>query len=86
MDLLEWRVRTFDEADNARALTPRGSPSTPTIPPAPTITGGPSTPIRFTSPTFTWAGTEEEYHWELTDSGPREPGARRTSGPRPRPP
>ncbi len=80
MDLLEWRVRTFDEADNARASTPRRITIDSTIPPAPTITGGPSTPIRFTSPTFTWAGTEEEYHWDLTIPG-RENPVRQDIGP-----
>jgi hypothetical protein len=79
-DLLEWRVRTFDKADNARASTPRRITIDSTIPPAPNITGGPSTPIRFTSPTFSWTGTEDEYRWDLTIPG-RENPVRRGDGP-----
>ncbi len=72
-ELLEWRVRTHDRADNSRASTSYRLTIDSTIPPPPLITGGPSTPIRFTSPTFTWTGTEETFLWELTIPGRQNP-------------
>jgi hypothetical protein len=74
LELLEWRVRTFDAAGNTRNSTPPFRLTIdPTVPPAPTITGGPSTPIRFTSPTFSWSGTGESYLWDLYIPGRTTP-------------
>jgi hypothetical protein len=74
LELLEWRVRTFDTAGNSRNSTPPFRLTIdPTVPPAPTITGGPSTPIRFTSPTFTWSGNGESYLWDLYIPGRTTP-------------
>jgi hypothetical protein len=72
-DQLQWRVVTIDKAGNARDSAPRGLTIDSSIPPAPVITGGPSTPIRFTSPTFSWTGTQETYLWDLTIPGREAP-------------
>ncbi len=71
---LQWRVVTFDNAGNQRLSTERFLRIDSTIPPAPEITGGPSTPIRFTSPTFSWAGLPlHTFSWDLTVPGRETP-------------
>jgi hypothetical protein len=72
---LEWRVITFDRAGNSAPSTspPYRFTVDPTVPPAPVITGGPSTPIRFTSPTFSWSGSQETYLWDLFIPGRSNP-------------
>ena len=72
-ELLEWRVRTFDVAGNSRASTSYRLTIDSTIPAPPAITGGPNSPIRFTSPTFSWAGTHETYLWDVTIPGRQNP-------------
>jgi len=73
-DLLEWRVVTFDNAGNSRNSVPAYRLTIDsTIPPPPVITGGPGTPIRFTSPTFTWSGTQDNYLWDLFIPGRTNP-------------
>jgi hypothetical protein len=71
---LQWRIQTFDNAGNSRTSTERFLTIDSTIPPPPVITGGPSTPIRFTSPTFSWAGLAgNSFAWDLTIPGRETP-------------
>jgi hypothetical protein len=72
---LEWRVVTSDHAGNSSPSSgvPYRFTVDPTVPPAPVITGGPSAPIRFTSPTFSWSGTQETYLWDLFIPGRSNP-------------
>jgi hypothetical protein len=70
---LQWWVRTFDRAGNVRNSAVRNLRIDPTIPPAPTITGGPNAPTQDNAPTFTWEGTQTNFHWDVTLVGAQTP-------------
>lgn len=72
---IRWFVRFYDKAGNFRDSAARTFTIDPTPPSAaPTITGGPVGPTRVTTPTFTWAGTEPSFSWDVTRAGETTPG------------
>ncbi len=77
---IDWRVRTFDKAGNVRTSDWWSIRIDSTIPPAPSITDGPTGPTRDTSPTFTWAGTQQTYKWDVRRAGAETP-VREGAGP-----
>jgi hypothetical protein len=68
---LRWFVRTYDNAGNAGGGTSqsRAFRIDSTVPGPPAITGGPSGPTNVSGPTFTWAGSQPSFAWEVSVSG-----------------
>ena len=62
-----WYVRTIDNAGNGGGGTGQARTFTinPNAPAAPTFTGGPEGLTNLASPTFSWAGDQPGFTWEL---------------------
>ena len=72
-ELIDWRVRTLDNAGNSRPSAIRQVTIDPTVPPAPSITGGPNGPTQNTTPSFAWEGTGESFRWDVVVAGTQNP-------------